>query len=268
MLATYGAAALIIVASLLVGRAFLQVLGRRETWWLETSVGLAVLITVCSVCARVHFGAEGTGLDPRARRAGADRLRGADRRVDRDHRASASSTATSFLMALPVVALTLLMASLPFIASGHLGIPGIGINNDMAAHLIWADWVQEQLGLAPTGIAIGYPLGPHGMAAAISKALGTEPLYAFLGLLLAIPVITGLTALNLFRTLPPVKRTVAAALVALPYLAASTLGIASFKELLAGLLLLTFVLILRMITRESEGRFALVAALGVHLHRA
>ena len=54
-------------------------------------------------------------------------------------------------MALPVVALTLLMASLPFIASGHIGIPGIGVNNDMAAHLIWADWLQEQTGPPPTG---------------------------------------------------------------------------------------------------------------------
>ena len=41
------------------------------------------------------------------------------------------------------------------------------------------------------------------------------------------------------------RRTLAAALVALPYLAASTLGIASFKELLAGLFLLAFALILR-----------------------
>jgi len=262
VLATYGAAALIIVASLLVGRAFLQLFGRKETWWLESSVGLAVLITICAVCARVHFGAEGTGSIPERGELAliacavvvvASLVYTRLRFVDRE----------SFLMALPVVALTLLMASLPFIASGHIGIPGIGVNNDMAAHLIWADWVLEQLGTAPTGIQIGYPLGPHGMAAAISKALGTEPLYAFLGMLIAIPVITGLTALNLFHTLPPVKRTIAAALVALPYLAASTLGIASFKELLAGLWLLTFVLILRMITRESEGRFALVAALGV-----
>ena len=261
MLATYGAAALIIVASLLVGRAFLELLGRKQTWWLESSVGLAVLITACAVCARVHFGAEGTGSIPERGElaliacavlvvASAAYLR--FRFVDRE----------SFLMALPVIALTLLMASLPFIASGHVGIPGIGVNNDMAAHLIWADWVQVQLGTAPSGIVDGYPLGPHGMAAAISQLLGTEPLYALLGLLIAIPVITGLTALNLFHSLPLVKRTIAAALVALPYLAASTLGIASFKELLAGLWLLTFVLILRTITRESEGRFALVVALG------
>jgi MFS family permease len=162
-----------------------------------------------------------------------------------------------------VVALTLLFASLPFIASGHLGVPGIGVNNDMAAHLIWADWLQDPTGIAPTGIQIGYPLGPHGLAATLSDALGTEPLYAFLGLLLAIPVITGLTSLNLFHELSGPKRAVAATLVALPYLAASTLGIAGFKELLTGLFLLSFVLILRTISRESEGRGALIVALGV-----
>ncbi len=262
MLATYGAAALIVVASLLIGRALLELLGRKQTWWLETPVGLAILIVTCSVLTRVHFGAENAGSIPeRAELAliGCAVLLVASiaylrfRFVDRQ----------SFLMALPVIALTLLFASLPFIASGHLGIPGIGVNNDMAAHLIWADWLQEPTGIAPTGIQIGYPLGPHGLAATLSDALGTEPLYAFLGLLLALPVITGLTSLNLFHELPAPKRTLAATLVALPYLAASTLGIAGFKELLTGLFLLAFVLILRTISRESEGRGALIVALGV-----
>ncbi len=170
---------------------------------------------------------------------------------------------TSALMALPVVAGTLLFASFPFIASGHLGIPGIGVNNDMAAHLIWADWLQDPAGKAPSGILIGYPLGPHGLVATLADGLGSEPLYMFLGLLLAIPVITGLTALNVLRELPPVRRSLAACLVALPYMAASTLGIASFKELLAALFLLAFALTLRSIPRAIEGRLALIAAAGV-----
>jgi hypothetical protein len=169
----------------------------------------------------------------------------------------------SALMALPVVTLTVLLASLPFIASGHIGIPGIGVNNDMAAHLLWADWLQDPIGKAPSGITIGYPLGPHGLAATLADGLGTEPLYGFLGLLIAIPVITGLTSLNVLRELPPLTRTLAAGLVALPYAAASVLGIASFKELLAGLFLLAFTLVLRSIPRAREGRFALIASLGV-----
>jgi hypothetical protein len=262
VLATYGAAALIIVASLLVGRAFFQVLGRRETWWLETGVGLAILLVVCSVLTRVHFGAEGTGSMPEradlALIACAVLVLGSAvylrfRFADRE----------SFLMALPVVALTLLAVSLPFIASGHLGIPGIGVNNDMAAHLLWAEWLQTTVGRAPNGILIGYPVGPHGLVATIGQGLGTEPFYGFLGLLVAIPVITALTSLNLLHSAPPLTRTIGAVLVGVPYVAASTLGIAGFKELLIGLFLLCFVLTLRMIPRAAEGRVALIAALGV-----
>ena len=263
MLATYGAAALIIVASALVGRAFLGLLGRRDTAWLESSVGLAIIVVTASICTRIHFGAENSGAIPERSELALIALVAlvAGSIIYCAYERFEFINRESVIAAAPVVALTVLMASLPFIASGHLGIPGIGVNNDLAAHLIWADWLQEQLGPAPTGIAIGYPVGPHGLAATLAEGLRTEPLYSFLGLLVAIPVITGLTALNLFGRLPAGRRTIAAALVALPYLAASTLGIAGFKELLAGLWLLTFVLVLRTITRETGGRVALIASL-------
>ena len=67
----------------------------------------------------------------------------------------------SFAIGAPVAALSLLAASIPFISSGHLGVPGIGVNNDMAAHLIFADWLQNPTGPVPGGIAFGYPIGPH-----------------------------------------------------------------------------------------------------------
>ena len=149
MLATYGSALLIVIASLYVGRAFFALLGRRETHWLETPVGLAVLLVVCSVATRVHFGAENTGAIPeRAELAliacivlllfSVAYLRFSF--VDRE----------SFAIGAPVAALSLLVASIPFISSGHLGVPGIGVNNDMAAHLIFADWLQN-----PTGPGAG-----------------------------------------------------------------------------------------------------------------
>lgn len=254
MLATYGAALLIVVSSLFVGRAFFAVLGRRETQWLETPVGLAILIVVCSVLTRVPGRATtsliGCGILVIASVVYL-RVGFADRE--------------SFLMGMPVAALTLLLASLPFIASGHIGIPGVGINNDMAAHLLWADYLQDPTGPEPNGIHNGYPLGPHGLVATVAKLLGTEPLYGFLGLLLALPVITGLTALNVLHGLPAPRRTLAAVLVAVAYLSASTLGIAGFKELAIGAFLLAYTLILRTITKESEARFALIAALGVLL---
>lgn len=252
MLATYGAALLIVIASLYVGRALFALFGRRETLWLETPVGLAFLIVICSVLTRAP-GHATTALVVCAALVGGSilflRLSFADRE--------------SLLIGLPVALLTLLLASLPFIASGHVGIPGVGVNNDMAAHLIWADWLADPTGRTPIGIELGYPIGPHGLAATVSKAVGTEPLYGFLALLLALPVITGLASLNLLSELRPAIRSVAASLVALPFMAASTLGIAGFKELAVGVFLLAFVLILRELTRQSEGRLALVVALGV-----
>jgi hypothetical protein len=259
MLATYGSALLIVIASLYVGRAFFALLGRRETHWLETPVGLAVLLVVCSVLTRVHFGAENAGSIPEradlALIACAVLLVGSIAYLrftfaDRE----------SFLIAAPVVVFSLLAASIPFIASGHLGVPGIGVNNDMAAHLIFADWLQNPTGPVPGGIAFGYPIGPHGMVATISEALGTQPLYGFLGLLIAITVITALTSLNLLAELPPVKRTIAAVLVSVPYLAASTFGIGGFKEMMVGLFLMAFALILRELPRAEKGQLALIGA--------
>ncbi|MBM3667229.1 MAG: hypothetical protein FJW90_07070 [Actinobacteria bacterium] len=261
MLATYGSALLIVLASLYVGRAFFAVLGRRETHWLETPVGLAILLVVCSVLTRIHFGAENAGaISERTELAliacglllvgSIAYLRFGF--ADRD----------SFLMAAPVIAAVLVATALPFIASGHLGIPGIGVNNDMAAHLIFADWLQNPTGPSPNGLRIGYPLGPHGLVATVADALGTEPLYGFLGLLIAICVITGMTSLNVLGELAPVKRTIAATLVAVPYLVASTFGIAGFKEMMAGLFLLAFALILRELPR-TERRLPWIAALGV-----
>ena len=46
MIGTYASAALICLASLLVGRAIFTLAGRREWCWLEPAVGFAAIITV------------------------------------------------------------------------------------------------------------------------------------------------------------------------------------------------------------------------------
>lgn len=251
VLATYAAATLIVIASILIGRAFLLVFGREETRWLESAIGLAILIVVCSIATRAP-GRSTTALVACAVLVVAaiaiTRLRFVDR--------------GSLAMALPVVGLTLLLGSIPFIASGHIGILGIGVQNDLASHLLWSDFLQDPSGEAPTGVEIGYPLGPHGLAAMLADLFGTQPLYGFLGLLLATLVITGLTALNLLHGLLPFPRTIGAVLVGVPYLAASSIGVAGFKELLVGVFLLCFVLILREL-KEAEGRTAFIFALAV-----
>ncbi|MGH2922440.1 MAG: hypothetical protein ACRDKH_00215 [Solirubrobacterales bacterium] len=253
MVATYASALIIVVASLYLGRAFFAILGRRETLWFETAVGLALLLVVCSVAARAP-GHATTALIACCLLVAAAFLYLRLGFVDRE----------SFLAGAPVVVITILLGSIPFIASGHLGILGIGIQNDLASHLLWSDYLQDPTGEAPTGVEIGYPLGPHGLAAVLAKLLGSQPLYGFLGLILATLAVTGLTALNLLRDLRPLPRTIGAVLVAVPYLAASSVSVAGFKELLVGAFLLCFVLILREISKgAAEGRTSLIFALAV-----
>jgi hypothetical protein len=188
VLATYASALIIVVASLYLGRAFFAILGRRDTLWFETAVGLAILIVVCSVAARAP-GHTTTALIASGVLVVASvaylRLSFADGK--------------SLLMGLPVVVLAIVIGSIPFIASGHIGILGIGIQNDLASHLLWSDYLTDPAGDVPTGVEIGYPLGPHGLAATLSKLLGSQPLYGFLGLILATLAITGLTALKIGR---------------------------------------------------------------------
>ena len=46
MIGTYASAALILLASLLVGRAIFSLAGRREWCWLEGAVGFGAILTV------------------------------------------------------------------------------------------------------------------------------------------------------------------------------------------------------------------------------
>ena len=52
MIGTYASAALICLASLLVGRATFTLAGRREWCWLEPAVGFGAIIAVSGVLAR------------------------------------------------------------------------------------------------------------------------------------------------------------------------------------------------------------------------
>ena len=136
-----------------------------------------------------------------------------------------------------------------------------GLNNDMAMHLVDVDYLVDQSRPTPQSVINGYPLGPHSLVATVVSVLGTQPLWGWLGLLVAVPVLTGITALGGLRDLPGGRRLLAAVLVAFAYLAASVLGIAGFKELIAGMFLVAFALGLREIEREPEGRIAVVAGL-------
>ena len=141
-------------------------------------------------------------------------------------------------MAIVVV----LILSIPFAVSGHWGLLGEGFNNDLGLHLAWAEWLRSGFGPAPDA---GYPLGPHGLAVATAAVPGIGLGQAFIGEIFAIGVLTALTALAALRDLGPVRRVLAATLVALPYLAASYFAQAAFKETAEALFVLAFAVGLR-----------------------
>ena len=146
---------------------------------------------------------------------------------------------------LPVALVAAAGAALPFLLAGHVGILGAGLfNDDMASHLIIADYVGDPRGPVPSFVRGGYPIGPHGLVAAVSAGAGTGLVEAFAGLTLALPALLGLLALAALTDVPPLRRTLAACLVALPYLGAGYLSQGAFKEPLQALLLLAFALAL------------------------
>jgi Ca2+/Na+ antiporter len=239
MIATYASAALICAVSLLVGRAVLSLAGRREWSWLEPAVGFGAVLTVTGLLAR----APGHGTSATL---GAVLLTLAAAAVVwwLDYRAPGA-----WREGIPVALVVLLALSIPFAVSARWGLLGVGFNNDLGLHLAWAEWLRSGFGPAAEP---GYPMGPHGLAIAVASVPGIGLGQAFLGEIVAIGVMTGLTALSALRRLTPGRRTIAAALVALPYLAASYYAQAAFKETAAALLVLAFAIYLAALSKEQE----------------
>src|SRR5206468_6418051 len=123
-----------------------------------------------------------------------------------------------------------LVAAIPFMTSGRIGILGQGlVNDDMASHLLFTEWISSHAGPTPDLIKDGYPLGPHAIVAATVKVSGASLIEGFAGLTGAIAVLLALTA---YGALPAIRgwlRVPAAVLAASPYLAAAYLAQGAFK---------------------------------------
>jgi hypothetical protein len=251
---TYLSAGIILLGSLLVGRAAMLLLGRRHASFLEGPVGLAILILICTVAIRLP-GDAATSLVCSAIVVLASLAFLIARRE--------AILGPAVGLALPVALIAGLLSSLPFIASGHIGIPGVGLNNDMAMHLVDTDYLLDPSGPQPQSIVNGYPIGPHSLVATVVNLLGTEPLQGWLGLLVAMPVLGAITSLGALRELPGWRHILGATLVGLAYLIASVLGIAGFKELIAATFLIAFAIGLREIEREQDGRIAILIGLAL-----
>ncbi len=244
MIGTYASAALICAASLLVGRAILVLAGSADgpRAWLAPSVGLGALLSVGGFLARApgHATTAALGIVALAVIAAALLWR-------RDGWRGWSGE--SLREGLPVALIAALVLSIPFAVSGRWGLLGVGFNNDLGLHLAWAEWLRSGFGPAPEA---GYPMGPHALADAIAAFPGIGLGQAFVGEIVAIPILTALTALVALRELGPPRRALAAALVALAFLGASYFAQGAFKELDEALFVLAFALFLH----EAESRRA------------
>jgi len=240
MIGTYASAALICAVSLLVGRAILSLAGRRDWTWLEPAVGFGAVLTATGIVARAPgHGTSSTIALTLLILVSAAVLRRGVRPWDgyAGKRTNAEGEFSPWREGWPVALVVLVALSIPFAVSGRWGLLGVGFNNDLGLHLAWAEWLRSGFGPAPDP---GYPLGPHGLAVATAVVPGINLAQAFLGEIIAIGVMTGLTALGALRGMTPGRRTIAASLIALPYLAASYFAQAAFKELAEALLVLAF----------------------------
>jgi len=242
MIGTYASAALICAVSLLVGRALFSLAGRRTWSWVEPAVGFAAVLTVTGALARApgHGTSATLGVVLLV-------LAAAALVWWLDYEAPGAVRA-----GLPVAILVVAVLAIPFLVSGRWGLLGVGFNNDLGLHLAWAEWLRSGFGPAPD---TGYPLGPHGLAVAVAAVPGIGLGQAFLGEIVAIGALTGLTALGALAGMRPLPRTVVAAMVAVPYLAASYFAQAAFKETAEALFVLAFAVFLIAPGRPPSGRW-------------
>jgi hypothetical protein len=218
MIGTYASAALICLASLLVGRATFSLGGRREWCWLEPAVGYGAILTVSGILAR----APGHGTTATL---GIVALIAVAAFVVWRRREYAATGALGVGLATAVV--VALVLSFPFAVTGRWGLLGVGFNNDLGLHLAWAEWLRSGVGPEPDA---GYPLGPHGLAVATAAFPGISLGQAFIGEIFAIGMLTSLTALGALREIAAWRRVVGATFVAVTYMAASYFAQAAFKE--------------------------------------
>jgi len=218
--------ALICAASLLVGRAIFVWLGEEKWTWLEPAVGLAALMTVGGIIGRIP---EADWTAPILMGGmviwGLLALR---RRYDLHDAVVPPAIAA-------VVALVVFTT--PFVISSRWGLLGMGFNNDLGLHLAWSEYMRSGNGPEPW---MGYPLGPHAVAVAAATFPSTTLGQAFTGELLAIGILTAITAVGGLRGIGTGRRALAAVLVAASYLGVSYYAQGAFKETAEALFVLAF----------------------------
>jgi hypothetical protein len=237
-------------AALFLGQAALRLAGASEWSWLAPAVGLSVAMLVAApaihVPGRCATVAILLGLLTIA--AAVWCLRSPQ------HRPPLSG----LLAAAPVALLVLV----PFLAAGHGGILGVTVNNDMAAHLLFAEGIFSSAAREASPLPADYPLGPHALAATLAEGLGIELDAAFSGWTMAIPVINAWTVLAVARRATWFGKALLATVAGMPFLVAAYYGQGAFKEVvLAGLVLAVVLSLSGCGPRLGRGRWVPFALL-------
>jgi len=252
-LAVYLSAVAFSLVAIVLGGAICRLL--RVAGWLAPTLGLSAAMLIALVALRLpgQIWAAVAALGVALAAAVGVLVRGG---IDpRDARSALS-------VGLPVALILLLASSLPFIAYGRIGELGPGYTPDPFFHLGQAD-AMRTMGLDARVTSAAYPIGPHALIATLGEGLDVETEAAFLGLLLAIPVLGGLTALAALDDLPRGRRILAAPLVGLPYLPASYYVQGSFKEPVLATCFLACALIVRGARKRAHPKLGDLAAIVV-----
>jgi hypothetical protein len=235
MLSALLAGALIVVASLLLGSAIMAIAGLPRHSPAGPATGISALLVICGIAVKLPGYAITAAVAVGVALIACFIVFGRTR-------APAGAVRIGAIVAVIGAAL---VVAIPFATSGRVGILGQGlVNDDMASHLLFTEWISSHAGPTPDLIKDGYPLGPHAIVAATAKVSGASLIEGFAGLTGAIAVLLSLTAYGALSGVRGWLRVPAAVLAASPYLAAAYLAQGAFKEPLLALTLLGFALAL------------------------
>jgi hypothetical protein len=239
------AGALILAASLLLGAAIMAIAGRPRHSAVGPATGLSALLVICGIAVKLPGHGTTAAIAVGLALIGCFIVFG---------RTRAPAGAVRIGAIVAVVGAVLVVA-IPFATSGRVGILGQGlVNDDMASHLLFTEWVDTHAGPTPDLIKDGYPLGPHAIVAATAKVSGASLIEGFAGLTGAIAALAALTAYGALRGVRGLFRAPAAVLGAMSYLAAAYLAQGAFKEPMLALALLGFALALPGLRAAWSGK--------------
>ena len=239
LVGTYASAIAITAVAVLLGRAICVLAGHDGATWLSPAVGFAALMVLCKVAISLP-GRGWTAVAVLVVACAAALLTPILR----------SAARPASLEGLLVMAAVVVFLSIPFLANGRVGLIGVSLNNDPAQHLLLAQGLLNPA-ITASGYGIGYPLGPHAVAAVFAQGLGSTVDRTLTGVLMATPILIGLTALGALADISRLRRVLVAVLVAVPYLGVAWYVQSAFKEPIMALLLLGLVLVLQEMRRDQ-----------------